>query len=125
MSASNKKFRDEVLKRDQYKCKKCKKEYPTAQLDVHFLQPKIEGSPSVLSNAETLCKKHHRELHKKLKSLEEYNHELKHFNIPEVDFEFEDDVAYEGPARRSTHDDLEELKDINISISEEEDNTAF
>ncbi|MBI1883676.1 MAG: HNH endonuclease [Chlamydiae bacterium] len=79
-----KKFRDKILQRDNYRCKKCKHEFATDELDIHHVMPKSHGGPSSQDNVESLCKKHHRLFHKEGNSLDEYAFEFKHFNNVEL-----------------------------------------
>lgn len=107
------KFRDRILQRDKYLCGKCKKEFPTDELDIHHVIPKSSGGSSNAENVHTLCKKHHRLLHKETNTLSEYAFEFKHFNNVEKNSgafldEIEEPEDYSEPEKDS--DDLEDIE---------------
>lgn len=120
-----KKFREKALHRDKYICQKCKKEFPTDELDVHHLVPKSHGGPSSAENIQTLCKKHHRLLHKETNSLDEYAFEFKHFNnVERIMDSFLDDLEEEqtsAAAAEPERSSNEELGDIDIEELEDMD----
>ena len=114
------KFRDKILQKDKYRCQKCKEEFPTDELDIHHVVPKSHGGSSNSENVQTLCKKHHRLLHKESNSLDEYAFEFKHVNNVEkvLDTFVEED---EGEDYSKSENKLEEFEDIDIEELEDVD----
>jgi hypothetical protein len=115
------KFRDKILQKDKYRCQKCKEEFPTDELDIHHVVPKSHGGPSNSENVQTLCKKHHRLLHKESNSLDEYAFEFKHVNNVEkvLDTFVEEDEGEDYS--KSSESNLEEFEDIDIEQLEDVD----
>ena len=116
------KFRDKILQRDKYRCQKCKDEFPTDELDIHHIVSKSHGGPSNSENVQTLCKKHHRLLHKDTNSLDEYAFEFKHVNnVEKILDTFIEEMDEGEDYRESSKDNLEELGDIDIEELEDVD----
>ena len=118
-----KKIRDKVFSRDSYKCQKCKDEFPTDELDIHHVVPKSHGGPSNMENVQTLCKKHHRLLHKESNSLDEYGFEYKHFNNVERSLDaFVDEMEEAEEYRQAAEPpEAEEAGDVDIDDMEDTD----
>jgi hypothetical protein len=114
------KFRDKILQKDKYRCQKCKEEFPTDELDIHHVVPKSHGGSSNSENVQTLCKKHHRLLHKESNSLDEYAFEFKHVNNVEkvLDAFVEED---ESEDYSKSENKLDEFEDIDIEELEDVD----
>ncbi|MBI1869763.1 MAG: HNH endonuclease [Chlamydiae bacterium] len=117
-----KKFRDKILHRDTYHCQKCKKEFATDELDIHHVIPKSHGGSSNAENVHTLCKKHHRLLHKENNTLDEYAFEFKHFNNVEKMIDTFVEESEESEDYGESESELEELGDIDIEDLEDFDN---
>jgi ATP-dependent DNA helicase RecQ len=60
----NKKRRYDILVRDRWKCRFCKREREIESLTIHHIQPQCMGGSDEPDNLLTLCSDCHRELHK-------------------------------------------------------------
>jgi len=48
-------YREKILKRDDYKCQNCGRQFPADKLEVHHIQPQAKGGRHYPSNLVTLC----------------------------------------------------------------------
>jgi hypothetical protein len=54
-------LREYVFRRDNYRCQKCNKKFPTAFLQAHHMNPKENGGEDGARNLQTLCQDCHAE----------------------------------------------------------------
>ena len=87
-----KKKREQILKRDNYECQRCKEngEFSNRKLQVHHKQELRDRPDLALKNSNliTLCGRCHSEIHGKMSKMQKYNKEKNEtkkekLNIPE------------------------------------------